>query len=91
MGKGDKRTKRGKIFKGSFGNTRPQKVKSSATGVAKAAKTKKTVKKSKQYKKRCLGNGDFPGIVKGLRVIWAVAGFLRHKCVLSFATSLLDT
>lgn len=47
MGKGDKRTKRGKIFKGSFGNTRPQKVKSSATGVAKAAKTKKTVKKSK--------------------------------------------
>ena len=24
MGKGDKRTKRGKIFKGSYGKTRPQ-------------------------------------------------------------------
>ena len=24
MGKGDKRTKRGKIFAGSFGNTRPK-------------------------------------------------------------------
>ena len=24
MGKGDKRTKRGKIFKGSFGKTRPK-------------------------------------------------------------------
>jgi 30S ribosomal protein S31 len=24
MGKGDKRTKRGKIFTGSFGNTRPK-------------------------------------------------------------------
>lgn len=32
MGKGDKRTKRGKIFKGSHGKTRP-------------AKAKKTVKK----------------------------------------------
>lgn len=27
MGKGDKRTKRGKIFAGSFGNTRPKRVK----------------------------------------------------------------
>ncbi len=26
MGRGDSRTRRGKIFKGSFGNTRPQKV-----------------------------------------------------------------
>ncbi len=25
MGKGDKRTKRGKIFKGSFGKSRPKK------------------------------------------------------------------
>ena len=24
MGKGDKRTRRGKIFKGSFGNSRPK-------------------------------------------------------------------
>ena len=27
MGKGDKKTKRGKIFKGSFGKSRPAKVK----------------------------------------------------------------
>jgi 30S ribosomal protein S31 len=27
MGKGDKRTKRGKIYKGSYGNSRPQRVK----------------------------------------------------------------
>jgi len=27
MGKGDKRTQRGKIFKGSYGKVRPQRVK----------------------------------------------------------------
>lgn len=27
MGKGDKRTKRGKIVNGSFGNSRPHKIK----------------------------------------------------------------
>mgnify|MGYP003502476053 FL=1 len=27
MGKGDKRTKRGKIYKGSYGKKRPQRVK----------------------------------------------------------------
>jgi len=27
MGKGDKKTKKGKIFKGSFGKTRPRKKK----------------------------------------------------------------
>jgi 30S ribosomal protein S31 len=27
MGKGDKKTKKGKIFKGSFGKSRPAKVK----------------------------------------------------------------
>jgi len=27
MGKGDKRTRRGKIFKGSYGKKRPQRVK----------------------------------------------------------------
>jgi 30S ribosomal protein S31 len=34
MGKGDKRTRRGKIFKGSYGKTRPQrkKVKKPAPG-----------------------------------------------------------
>ncbi len=31
MGKGDKRTRRGKIFAGSFGKTRPKGKKKSAT------------------------------------------------------------
>lgn len=30
MGKGDKKTKKGKIFKGSFGKSRPSKVKKAA-------------------------------------------------------------
>jgi 30S ribosomal protein S31 len=30
MGKGDKKTKKGKIFKGSFGKSRPAKVKKQA-------------------------------------------------------------
>jgi 30S ribosomal protein S31 len=30
MGKGDKRTRRGKIFQGSFGKTRPHKKKKKA-------------------------------------------------------------
>ncbi|MBK8685147.1 MAG: 30S ribosomal protein THX [Chitinophagaceae bacterium] len=31
MGRGDKKTKRGKIFKGSFGKHRPRAVRSKAT------------------------------------------------------------
>lgn len=45
MGKGDKRTKRGKIFKSSYGNTRPQgskAVKSAAGTTAKAKAAKKS-------------------------------------------------
>jgi 30S ribosomal protein S31 len=40
MGKGDRRTKRGKIYRGSYGNTRPKKKKqrSQAAAAAKAAK-----------------------------------------------------
>ena len=30
MGRGDKKTKKGKIFKGSFGKTRPAKTKKAA-------------------------------------------------------------
>jgi 30S ribosomal protein S31 len=30
MGKGDKRTKRGKIYKGSYGRSRPHRVKAKA-------------------------------------------------------------
>jgi 30S ribosomal protein S31 len=39
MGKGDKRTKRGKIFRSSYGNTRPQGSK--AAPPAAGSKTKK--------------------------------------------------
>lgn len=35
MGKGDKKTKRGKIFKGSYGKTRPQRVKQKTIARAK--------------------------------------------------------
>lgn len=49
MGRGDIKTKKGKIFAGSFGKTRPAKV-AKATGAAKAsadkpAATKKAAKK----------------------------------------------
>ena len=45
MGKGDKRTRRGKIFAGSFGKTRPRHKKKN---VAPAAEEPKTKKKGKQ-------------------------------------------
>ena len=45
MGKGDKKTRKGKIFKGSFGKTRPQKVKKAAPAKA-AAKKKAPAKKA---------------------------------------------
>jgi 30S ribosomal protein S31 len=32
MGKGDKRTRRGKIFAGSYGKTRPKRVKKNTPG-----------------------------------------------------------
>ena len=35
MGKGDKRTRRGKIFKGSYGRTRPHKKKVKKRGPTK--------------------------------------------------------
>ncbi len=38
MGKGDRKTKRGKIIKGSYGKTRPQKVKKESTPVKKKKK-----------------------------------------------------
>ena len=34
MGKGDKRSFKGKVFKGSFGKTRPRKKKKSAAATA---------------------------------------------------------
>ena len=44
MGKGDKKTRRGKLFMGSFGNTRPK------TGSVKVEKTEKTEKIAKAVK-----------------------------------------
>ena len=44
MGKGDKRSFKGKVFKGSFGKTRPRHVgpkTPATTGTAQAASTKK--------------------------------------------------
>jgi 30S ribosomal protein S31 len=45
MGKGDKRTRRGKIFAGTFGKTRLRKKKSTAQPVAKEVKPAKRTKK----------------------------------------------
>ena len=41
MGRGDKRTKKGKIFAGSFGNSRPQRVKTAEAPKAAKQATKK--------------------------------------------------
>ena len=38
MGRGDKRTRKGKIFKGSYGKSRPHKVKKKEAGATPAAK-----------------------------------------------------
>lgn len=45
MGRGDKRTEKGKRFKGSFGNSRPARTKAEATVVS-AAPAKKATKKA---------------------------------------------
>ncbi len=42
MGRGDKRTRRGKIFAGSFGKTRPQGRKKTTTAATKKEETTKT-------------------------------------------------
>jgi ribosomal small subunit protein bTHX len=49
MGRGDGRSRKGKIFKGSYGNTRKQKVKSLKPVTTKTVTTKKApaTKKSK--------------------------------------------
>jgi ribosomal small subunit protein bTHX len=41
MGKGDKRTRKGKIFAKSYGNTRPRKEAAATTKTTKAKPTKK--------------------------------------------------
>ncbi len=54
MGRGDKKTKKGKIFKGSFGVVRPKKNISSTTLEAKEQKKeqKKEPKKSRKKTKK---------------------------------------
>jgi len=41
MGKGDKRSFKGKVFKGSFGKTRPRHVKKKAAGTGSASQQKR--------------------------------------------------
>jgi 30S ribosomal protein S31 len=53
MGKGDKKTKRGKIVQGSYGVTRPHKKKNKEAAVHNEEKeTKGDKKKEKIYKKK---------------------------------------
>lgn len=47
MGRGDIKTKKGKIAAGSFGKTRPARVAKKAATVAKVAEKKKAVAKKK--------------------------------------------
>jgi 30S ribosomal protein S31 len=49
MGRGDKRSRRGKIFKGSYGNVRPHKVR---TYIAPAATAVKAAPKAAATKKK---------------------------------------
>jgi len=46
MGKGDKRTRKGKIFKGSYGNSRPRKGKAATKTAARPASAKSPSRKS---------------------------------------------
>ncbi len=47
MGKGDRKTRRGKIFRGSYGKTRPHGRKSTSEAPAKGKSTKKAATKRK--------------------------------------------
>ena len=50
MGKGDKKTKKGKIFKGSYGVVRPRKSATSTITTAKESIPKKETKAKKETK-----------------------------------------
>lgn len=51
MGRGDRRTKKGKIAAGSFGNARPARTASAAVTADKSAEPKKATKKAPVKKK----------------------------------------
>jgi len=48
MGRGDKKTRKGKIFAGSFGNVRPHKVKAAATPKKEEAPAKEKKTRAKK-------------------------------------------
>jgi 30S ribosomal protein S31 len=50
MGRGDKKTRKGKIFAGSFGNSRPHKVKQATVVVAQAETKEEKPKKARAPK-----------------------------------------
>ena len=52
MGRGDKRTEKGKRFKKSFGNSRPHKIKKAAASEVAAPKKAKAVKADKPAVKK---------------------------------------
>lgn len=52
MGKGDKKTKKGKIWKGSYGNSRKRKVKASYVPSDKVEKADKPVVEAKPKAKK---------------------------------------
>ena len=52
MGKGDRKSRKGKIFMGSYGKTRPRKWKSSAKAATAAPAAEKTAKKKPAVKKK---------------------------------------
>lgn len=51
MGKGDRKTRRGKISSASYGNSRPKSAKSPSTAVKKPAAAKPAAKKAAPAKK----------------------------------------
>ncbi len=52
MGKGDKKTKKGKIWKGSYGNSRKRKVKTSYVASDATEKTEKAATEAKPKAKK---------------------------------------
>ncbi len=51
MGKGDPRTRKGKIFRGSFGNSRPHKIEKSDAPAAPDTKPEAKAEKPKRARK----------------------------------------
>ncbi len=58
MGKGDKRSKRGKIFAGSFGNTRPKPKNNRKHKAPKEGAVEETVKKTPAKKVKKVTKSD---------------------------------